>query len=87
MDSGRACVGVHLECAIRALTLETWEDTAHGLVSVEHHTIADELRRMDAALGRRGSTMLAALADTIDEVYTELLAARAMLRMDDDDDE
>lgn len=66
----------HLKAAKDALLLEAYRglDPEH-MERADHFTIAEELRRIDGALGPRGHSMFASMADTIDQVYVELLAA------------
>jgi len=46
-------------------------------------TIAEELDRIDCALGPKGESMFAHMADRIREAYAEILAARAALNAAD----
>lgn len=71
---------VHIEAGLKALSLEAWRHTPYvGWETLEHFTIAEELDRVDRAIGPRGASMFAKLADDIRAVYTELEAARAIL--------
>jgi hypothetical protein len=70
----------HLDAAKSALTLEAYRgvDPEH-MERLDHFTIAEELDRIDRALGPKGQSMFASMADTIRETYTEIIAARAAL--------
>ena len=68
---------VHIEAALKALTVEAYQSAdGETWTPVETFTIAEELDRVDCAIGPRGTSMFANLADTIREVHTELIAAR-----------
>lgn len=60
---------IHLDAAINALRLS----------AAVPLTIAEDLKRVDAAVGPKGASIFARVADSIDEAYTELMAARAQL--------
>jgi hypothetical protein len=66
----------HLRAAKDALLLEAYRgrDSEH-MERADHFTIAEELRRIDGALGPRGQSMFASMADVVDQVYVEILAA------------
>ena len=73
----------HLKSAASALTLEAYRGRdllGSGMTYVEHFTIAEELDRIDCALGPKGESMFAHMADRIREAYVEILAARAALK-------
>lgn len=71
----------HLEAAISALTLEAYQGAdLQNMVRVDHFTIAEELKRVDCAIGPKGESMFARMADSISEAYVEILAARAALK-------
>jgi hypothetical protein len=70
----------HLDAAIRALCLEAYGGANPcDLKPVAHFTIAEDLRRIDRAIGPTGESIFALIADSIDEAYVEILAARAAL--------
>lgn len=71
---------VHVEGAIQQLLLEGWDVTHGNAIPLEHFTIAVELDRIDRALGPKGTSMFAKLADDIRAAYTELVAARTILK-------
>lgn len=71
---------IHLDAAIRALCLECWSGPSPDqLTPQDDFTIAEELERIDRALGPKGQSMFFAMADNIREAYTEIKAARAAL--------
>jgi hypothetical protein len=70
----------HIQEAIDQLTLEAYRgETLDDTVRVYNITIAHELRRVDCAIGPKGESMFARLADMIDAVFIELLAAKKEL--------
>ena len=70
----------HLRAARDALELEAWRgESLARMERVDHFTIAEELKRVDGAVGPRGESMFARLADCIEEAYTEILAATEAL--------
>jgi hypothetical protein len=72
---------VHLNGAIEHLTLECYRGRdLHNMVQVDDFTIAEELKRIDGALGPRGHSMFASMAETIIAAYVEIVAARNTLR-------
>lgn len=71
----------HLEEAIRLLTGEVWRgpDPEHmEKVDGMCVTVMD-LERIDRALGPKGESMFARMADQIQSAYVEIKAARAAL--------
>lgn len=71
---------VHLEAARKALVLEAYRGIdPDNMEAVDHFTIAEELKRIDGALGPRGESMFARMADSIEDAYTEIRAALAAL--------
>lgn len=73
----------HIEAALEALCIEgisidarTGERTPIAPLTL---SIADELERMDAAIGTKGRTGLAALADAVRTALVELAAAHRAL--------
>ena len=67
----------HLDAAIKALCLEAYgADDPADLSAVEHFTIAEDLKRIDSAIGPKGKSIFAKVADSIEEAYVEILAAR-----------
>lgn len=72
---------IHIEAAIKALTVEAYRSTnLNDWEPVETFTIAEELDRVDCAIGPRGTSMFSGLAHTIREAHTELIAARNALK-------
>lgn len=66
----------HLKTAKDALTLEAYRGAGlHDMQPVDHFTIAEELKRIDSALGPRGKSMFASMAESVIEAYVEILAA------------
>lgn len=71
---------IHLDAALAELTLEAYRGTSiHTMRRADHFTIAEELRRVDGAIGPRGESMFSRIAEKIDAVYTEIMAARAAI--------
>lgn len=70
----------HLDAAIKELVLEAYR-SADGVSfsPVDHFTIAEELKRVDCAIGLSGQSMFARLADHIVAAYVEIVAAKAAL--------
>ena len=67
----------HIEEAYRLLAGEAYRIDAHIPQKMAHFcTIAQDLRRIDAAISARGSTPFAKMADTIEAVFVEIIAAR-----------
>lgn len=74
-----------VEEAIEALTLEVWRGPCPDqMEKVEgpEYTIAIELDRIDGALGPRGSSMFAAMAENVRQCVIALYAARDTLTKD-----
>jgi hypothetical protein len=71
---------VHLDEAMRLLTLEAYRgrDLEH-MEPVDDFTIAEELERIDRALGPKGASMFARLGDVVRSAYVEIKAARQAL--------
>ena len=70
----------HLDEAMRFLTMEAWRgQSADKMEPVADFTIAEELERIDRALGPRGKSMFARLADDVRSAYVEIKAARQAL--------
>ncbi len=70
----------HLDAAIAALSLEAWNVGPDGHEErISHFTIAEDLKRVDGAIGPAGESMFARLADAIEEAYVEILAAKRSL--------
>ncbi|PTS73808.1 hypothetical protein DBR17_17815 [Sphingomonas sp. HMWF008] len=76
----------HLDEAMDALTLEGWLMPADGFVrqwtrmeEIEM-TIAEELKRVDGAIGGHGKSMFALLGQEIIRAVVEIEAARRALR-------
>jgi hypothetical protein len=74
---------IHMDAALTALTLEAEMrrdgDTQWRKIPRMQFTIAEELDRIDAALGPRGSSVLAALASDVREAVVEIVAAMQAL--------
>jgi hypothetical protein len=77
---------IHLDEAMNLLTLECYRapadrplDDSTKWTAVEDFTIAEELERIDAALGPKGQSMFASIADSVRSAYVEIKAARQAL--------
>ena len=72
---------IHLDEAIQRLTLECWRGPTPEQCTerVEDFTLAEELERIDRAIGGKGRSMFALIADDIRSAYVEVKAARAAL--------
>lgn len=71
----------HIDEAYKLLTTEAWRgnslsdmEPVDGLCAV-----VEDLRRIDVAIGPRGKSVFAIMAETVDAAYTEIKAARAAL--------
>jgi hypothetical protein len=72
---------IHLEEAKRVLCLEAYRGShLDDMQPVCDFTIAEELERIDSALGPRGKSMFAPLADSIRTAYVEISAALNALK-------
>lgn len=70
----------HLDAAIAALCLEAYHGCDLGSMQpAKNFTIGEDLKRIDSAIGPKGESVFARIADKIQEAYVELLAARAAL--------
>ena len=70
----------HLDEAMRFLTLEAWRGPSPDQMErVDDVTIAEELERIDRALGPKGTSLFARLADDVRSAYVEIKAARQAL--------
>lgn len=70
----------HIEEAMRLLTIEAWQGTnPEDMKPVLHFTLAEELERVDVALGPKGHSMFASIADAIRSAYVEIRAAHIAL--------
>lgn len=70
----------HLDEAMRLLVLEAWRGSElDDMQPVDHFTIAEELERVDRALGPKGQSMFAPIADAVRSAYVEIRAAREAL--------
>ena len=66
----------HIEEAFRLLNGEAYCITDAGTERASLFcTIANDLRRIDAAIGPSGESTFARMADTLDAVFTEIVAA------------
>lgn len=81
----------HLDEAMKHLTLECYRAPADGpdderldWKPVDDFTIAEELERIDRALGPKGQSMFARFADNVRAAYVEIKAARQALGGDKD---
>ena len=71
---------IHLNEAIEQLTLEAYRGAdLNNMVRVDDFTIARELKRIDSALGPKGASIFAPMADCIIAAYVEIRAARDAL--------
>ncbi len=75
----KATVFAHVESAIKALILEAYSMELDSLSPLDHVTISEDLKRVDCAIGPKGESVFARIADRIDETYVELLALREAL--------
>lgn len=67
----------HIAEAFRLLNGEAYRITDEGEERAPLFcTIATDLRRIDAAIGPSGSTAFAKMADTIQAVFVEIVAAQ-----------
>lgn len=74
----------HIREAMATLTLEAYRGTHPGdMVAVDDFTIAEELERIDRALGPKGESMFASMADKVRSAYVELKAAKIALERSD----
>jgi hypothetical protein len=72
---------LHLDEAMKLLTLEAWAGAdPDNMERVEDFTVAEELERVDRALGPKGKSMFAKIADDIRSAYVEIKAAREALK-------
>lgn len=70
----------HLDEAMRLLTLEAYRGRdLEEMERVGDFTIAEELERIDRAVGPRGQSMFASLGDAVRSAYVEIKAAREAL--------
>lgn len=71
----------HIEEAYRLLTAECYRGPSPDeMKPVDGFCgIVEDLKRIDAAIGQRGRSPFAIMADQIDAAYTEIKAARAAL--------
>jgi hypothetical protein len=71
---------LHLDEAMRFLTLEAYRGTGpDDMQRADDFTIAEELERIDRALGPKGRSVFAGLADCVRSAYVEIKAAREAL--------
>lgn len=71
----------HIETALAVLCLEAYRGRdPESMSAADHFTIAEDLKRIDCAIGPKGESIFAVIADKIQETYVELLAARAALK-------
>jgi hypothetical protein len=71
----------HLNEAIEQLTLEAYRGSdLEKMERVNDFTIAEELKRIDMAIGPKGESMFALLADRIIAAYVEIVAARSAMQ-------
>lgn len=70
----------HIEEAYRLLAGEAYRIHGDGSTEQAEHfcTIAADLYRIDRAIGAPGGTPFAKMADTIQAVFVELIAAREL---------
>lgn len=71
---------LHLDEAMRFLTLEAFRiDLDGNETEALDFTIAEDLERIDRAIGPRGESIFAKIGDDIRSAYVEIKAARAAL--------
>lgn len=72
---------LHLDEAMRLLTLEAYRGSdTDEMERVEDFTLAEELERIDRALGPKGNSMFAPIGDAVRSAYVEIKAAREALK-------
>jgi hypothetical protein len=72
---------IHLNEAIEHLTLEAYRGRDPENMERDYNfTLAEELERIDRALGPKGSSLLYPMADSIRAAFVEIKAAREALR-------
>ena len=78
----------HLQEAKQHLLLEAYRGSSlYDMEPVDHFTIAEELERIDRALGPAGKSMFAGLADNVRSAYVEIVAALEALQENPNDGE
>ncbi len=76
---------IHLDEAMSLLTLEAYRAPADRpsddlkWEKMPDFTLAEELERIDSALGPKGQSMFASMADKVRSAYVEIKAARQAL--------
>lgn len=71
---------VHIRAAMQSLELEAYRMDKQDMIQVGGFTIAEELKRVDSALGPTGESMFGRMADSVTDCYTELQAALLALK-------
>ncbi len=67
---------LHLEEAMQLLTLEAYRGSdLDEMERVGDFTIAEELERIDQAIGPKGSSVFAGMGDRVRSAYVEIKAA------------
>jgi hypothetical protein len=70
----------HLDEALQTLTLEAYRGRdPKNMQRVDDFTIAEDLERIDCAIGPRGESIFAKIAANIRLAYVEIKAARQAL--------
>lgn len=72
----------HVLEAIKSLSLEAYTVGDGWPQPKQHVTISEDLKRIDKAIGPKGESIFAMIADKIDAAYIELQAAYAELQKD-----
>lgn len=71
---------LHLDEAMRFLTLEAYRvDHSGNETEALDFTIAEDLERIDRAIGPKGESIFAKIGDSIRSAYVEIKAAREAL--------
>ena len=71
---------IHLDEAAELLRMKAWRmDPRGSMEEISHFTIAEDLDRIDRAIGPKGESMFGKISDLIRGSYVEILAARAAL--------
>ncbi len=86
-----ATAKAHLAEAMRLLTIECYrapanvpDDERLKWAEVDDFTLAEELERIDRAIGPKGQSMFASIGDKVRRAYVEIKAARQALETNHD---
>jgi len=70
---------LHLDEAMRFLTLEAYRGNPNDMERVDDFLIAEDLERIDRQIGSTGASVFWNIAQSIRAAYVEVKAARAAL--------